>query len=42
MGETKGYIVAGEFKSAEETFEVKSPFDGDVVAVVATPTGSDI
>jgi acyl-CoA reductase-like NAD-dependent aldehyde dehydrogenase len=42
MGETKGYIVAGEFKSAEETFEVKSPFDGDVVAVVATPTASDI
>jgi acyl-CoA reductase-like NAD-dependent aldehyde dehydrogenase len=42
MGETKGYIVAGEFKSADETFEVKSPYDGDVVAVVAAPTASDI
>jgi acyl-CoA reductase-like NAD-dependent aldehyde dehydrogenase len=42
MGETKGYIVAGEFKSAAETFEVKSPYDGDVVAVVAKPTASDI
>jgi acyl-CoA reductase-like NAD-dependent aldehyde dehydrogenase len=42
MGEAKGYIVAGEFKSADETFEVKSPYDGDVVAVVASPTASDI
>jgi len=36
------YLLAGEFKTSSETFEVKSPFNGEVVATVAKPTKADI
>src|SRR5918999_4162871 len=42
MTETKPYLVAGDWHSGEETFEVKSPFDGSVVADVGVPTDADV
>ena len=42
MPETKRFLVAGEWRDGTETFEVKSPFDGEVVATVATPSEVDI
>ncbi|MDQ4064976.1 MAG: aldehyde dehydrogenase family protein, partial [Actinomycetota bacterium] len=36
------YVVAGERRTGDESFEVSSPFDGEVVARVATPTADDI
>jgi acyl-CoA reductase-like NAD-dependent aldehyde dehydrogenase len=39
---TKPYLVAGTWKSSDETFEVTSPHDGAVVATVATPTSADV
>ena len=41
MAETKPYLVAGEWKQGSESFEVKSPYSGEVVARVATPTAED-
>ena len=42
MAETKRYLVAGEWKSASETFDVKSPYDGEVVATVCSPGPPDV
>ena len=42
MSEAKKYLTAGEWKSSSQTFEVKSPFDGSIVAIVCTPTASDV
>jgi aldehyde dehydrogenase (NAD+) len=42
MADTKGYLVAGEWKTSGETFDVKSPFDAGVVATVAKPTDADV
>ena len=42
MTETKRYLVAGEWKSGSETFEVKSPYDDSLVATVAKPTEADV
>jgi acyl-CoA reductase-like NAD-dependent aldehyde dehydrogenase len=42
MSDPRPYLVAGEFKSSGETFEVKSPFNGEVVATVSKPTKADI
>jgi acyl-CoA reductase-like NAD-dependent aldehyde dehydrogenase len=39
---TKPYIVAGEERTGTSTFEVKSPYDGSVVAEVAVPDEDDI
>lgn len=36
------YLVAGEWRSGSDTFEVKSPYDGSVVATLPTPTDQDI
>jgi acyl-CoA reductase-like NAD-dependent aldehyde dehydrogenase len=41
MAETKAYLVAGEWRTGSDGFEVKSPFDGEVVATVGTPTAED-
>ena len=41
MTETKNYLVAGEWRSGADTFEVKSPYDEAVVATVATPSDED-
>jgi acyl-CoA reductase-like NAD-dependent aldehyde dehydrogenase len=42
MTETKPYLVAGEWHSGEETFEVTSPFDEAVVAEVGVPTDAHV
>ena len=42
MSDPRPYLVAGQFKTSDETFEVKSPFDGAVVATVSKPTKADI
>jgi len=42
MSETRPYYVAGEARTGAETFEVKSPHDGSVVAEVASPTDEDV
>ena len=42
MAETKRFLVAGEWRGASDSFEVKSPYDGEVVATVATPSETDI
>jgi acyl-CoA reductase-like NAD-dependent aldehyde dehydrogenase len=42
MAERKPYLVAGEWRTGEETFEVKSPFDLAVVADVGVPTDADV
>ena len=42
MSDPKPYLVAGKFKTSDETFEVKSPFDGRTVATVTKPTKDDI
>ena len=34
--------MAGEWRTSSDSFEVKSPFDGAVVALVGTPTATDI
>jgi aldehyde dehydrogenase (NAD+) len=38
----KPYYVAGEWREGEESFEVKSPFDGSTVAEVAVPREADV
>ena len=42
MTETRPYLVAGEPRTGRGEFEVTSPFDGEVVARVATPTDDDV
>lgn len=42
MADTKGFLVAGEWRTSSDTFEVKSPYDASVVATVATPSPSDV
>ena len=42
MSEIRRYLVAGEWRSGSESFEVKSPYDSEVVASVSSPTKEDI
>ncbi|MGH2735630.1 MAG: aldehyde dehydrogenase family protein [Actinomycetota bacterium] len=42
MPETRKYLVAGDWKSSSETFDVKSPYDDEVVATVAKPSDADV
>jgi len=42
MTETRPYYVAGETRTGDETFEVKSPHDGSVVAEIASPADADV
>ncbi|MFN2526696.1 MAG: aldehyde dehydrogenase family protein [Actinomycetota bacterium] len=42
MTEPRDYLVAGEWRSSSETFSVKSPFDGVVVAEICRPTSQDV
>ena len=42
MPETREYLVAGEWRTGSETFDVTSPYDGSVVATVSSPTESDV
>ena len=38
----RSYLVNGDWRTGEGTFEVKSPFDESVVAEVGTPTEADV
>jgi acyl-CoA reductase-like NAD-dependent aldehyde dehydrogenase len=42
MPDTRPFLVAGEWRTGEDSFEVKSPFDGSVVAEVGVPTDADL
>jgi aldehyde dehydrogenase (NAD+) len=42
MAKTKPYLVAGEWRTGSKSFEVTSPFDGDVVAAVGAPSAEDV
>jgi acyl-CoA reductase-like NAD-dependent aldehyde dehydrogenase len=42
MGDVKQYLVAGQWRAGDEAFEVKSPYEGDVVARVGHPTRADM
>ena len=42
MPETRPFLVAGDWRTGDESFEVKSPFDGSVVATVGVPTDADV
>jgi len=39
---TRRFLVAGEWRSGEGSFEVRSPYDGSVVAEVGVPSESDV
>ncbi|MGH2677559.1 MAG: aldehyde dehydrogenase family protein, partial [Actinomycetota bacterium] len=39
---TKPYLIAGDWRVGGSPLEVKSPFDGKVVAEVGTPTDDDV
>ena len=40
--ETRPFLVNGEWRTGEGTFEVKSPYDDSVVAKIAVPTAADV
>ena len=42
MTDARKYLVAGEWKSGAEAFEVRSPFDDEIVATVASPSRADV
>jgi acyl-CoA reductase-like NAD-dependent aldehyde dehydrogenase len=39
---TRPYYVAGSWRTGEQTFSVKSPYDGSVVAEVGVPSDADV
>jgi acyl-CoA reductase-like NAD-dependent aldehyde dehydrogenase len=39
---TRPYLVAGEWRTGEGSFEVRNPYDDSVVAEIGTPTESDV
>lgn len=42
MTEIRPYLVAGEWRTGEEDFEVTSPYDGSVVARIGVPSDADV
>ncbi len=42
MAETKSYLVAGRWTTGDESLEVRSPYDGALVATVAKPRTEDV
>ena len=40
--ETKPFLVNGDWRTGDGTFEVKSPFDDSVVAQIGVPTDADV
>jgi acyl-CoA reductase-like NAD-dependent aldehyde dehydrogenase len=42
MGNARGFWVAGRQQATDEVFEVRSPFDGELVASVAVPTAEHV
>ena len=41
-GAQRPFLVAGEWRTGEGTFDVTSPYDGEVVASVAVPADADV
>jgi acyl-CoA reductase-like NAD-dependent aldehyde dehydrogenase len=39
---TRPFYVAGEWRTGETTTEVRSPYDGSVVAEVGVPSDADV
>jgi acyl-CoA reductase-like NAD-dependent aldehyde dehydrogenase len=42
MADTKQYLVAGEWRSGDDAFDVESPYDGATVARVSKPSKRDV
>ena len=42
MTETRPFLIAGDWRTGKESFEVKSPFDGSVVAKIGVPSDADV
>lgn len=42
MSEAKKFLVAGEWVAGKDAFEVKSPYDGEVVARVGVPSADHV
>lgn len=42
MTQTKRFLIAGEWRDGSDSFEVKSPYDGAVIATVASPSETDV
>ena len=42
MSSARPYLVAGEWRTGDGTFEVKSPHDGSVVAEIGIPTEAEV
>ena len=42
MHDAKPFLVAGEWQTTSDTFDVKSPYDGAQVAAVCTPGAADV
>jgi aldehyde dehydrogenase (NAD+) len=42
MTDVRPYLVNGEWRTGEGTLEVKSPYDGSVVATLGVPTADDV
>jgi acyl-CoA reductase-like NAD-dependent aldehyde dehydrogenase len=42
MAELRPYLVNGEWRTGEGSFEVKNPYDDSVVAQIAIPTEADV
>jgi acyl-CoA reductase-like NAD-dependent aldehyde dehydrogenase len=42
MADVKSYLVAGEWKESSETLDVTNPYDGSLVATVASPAEADV
>jgi aldehyde dehydrogenase (NAD+) len=40
--EVRPYLVAGEWRTGDDAFEVASPYDGSVVARIGVPTDEDV
>ncbi|HVH53822.1 MAG TPA: aldehyde dehydrogenase family protein, partial [Actinomycetota bacterium] len=40
--QTRTFLVNGEWRTGEGTLQVKSPYDGTVVAEVGVPTEADV
>jgi acyl-CoA reductase-like NAD-dependent aldehyde dehydrogenase len=42
MTDTRPYLIAGEWRTGDYSFEVKSPFDESVVARIGIPSDADV
>jgi len=42
MTDTRPYLVNGEWRTGEGTFEVKSPYDDSLVAEIGVPTAAEV